>query len=271
MHSVVNAITDPQTYGTVLAIYKYVPVFFLVALLVVDAPYGRFGASFGFEFGFSKNTAKVAWVTMEMASPLVLFGTIFLVRSSSPVELAWSSGQWLCVTLWAGHYFNRTVIHPLLCSSMSAMHIFTWLVGLVFNTINGYCNGYWLASHPFSVDQPRVQLGLLLWSLGCASNIYHDHLLFALRSYKGKKRQTGRRYMIPVGGLFTWLSAPNYISEVVEWVGFYLICGSQPALLFALSTMGNLLPRAYRTHQWYGRQFRTYHTYHRKALIPFVF
>ncbi|KAI8072677.1 3-oxo-5-alpha-steroid 4-dehydrogenase-domain-containing protein [Gongronella butleri] len=269
MDSLTKTVRDPHTYDLFMVVYWLVPVFFVIALLVVDAPYGRFGSRFGFEFGFSRRTSKFAWMSMEAVSPLVLYATLNSVLGLD--TSAWTSGQALCIALWTVHYVNRSVIHPLRCTSMAPMHALAWLMAIVFNIINGYTNGYWLATHTVDLAHWRVVVGAALWLAGLVGNIYHDNLLFSLRKRTTAKESGKKRYVIPRGGLFHWLSAPNYVAETVEWIGFYIICGdSTPALLFALSTAANLLPRAYSTHQWYKKTFSTYPK-QRRAIIPYVF
>lgn len=85
-----------------------------------------------------------------------------------------------------------------------------------------------------------------------------------LRSLRGPG-ETG--YKIPQGGLYRWISCPNYLGEIVEWVGWAIATWSLPGLLFAVWTAANLIPRARAHHIWYHEQFNNYPV-ERRALIP---
>jgi protein-S-isoprenylcysteine O-methyltransferase Ste14 len=81
-------------------------------------------------------------------------------------------------------------------------------------------------------------------------------------------RQPGQSgYQIPYGGLFRWVSAPNYLGEIVEWGGWALATWSIPGLAFFLWVLANLVPRARANHRWYHRHFPDY-PQERRALLP---
>ena len=73
----------------------------------------------------------------------------------------------------------------------------------------------------------------------------------------------------PFGGLYRWVSCPNYLGEILEWSGWALATWSWPGLAFAVFTFANLAPRALSTHRWYRETFADYPP-ERKALVPFV-
>ena len=39
-------------------------------------------------------------------------------------------------------------------------------------------------------------------------------------------------YKIPVGGLFRWVSSPNYFGELLEWTGWAIATWSIPGVAF---------------------------------------
>ena len=92
-------------------------------------------------------------------------------------------------------------------------------------------------------------------------NIHSDNILFSLR----KKRKSG--YKIPYGGLFKWISCPNYFGEIIEWVGWAIATWSLAGLSFAVWVIANLVPRSRSNHQWYIENFEKYPK-DRKILIP---
>ena len=74
-------------------------------------------------------------------------------------------------------------------------------------------------------------------------------------------------YKIPQGGLYKWVSCPNYLGEIIQWAGWAVVTWSLPGLAFALWTVANLAPRAYSNHNWYQDHFLEYPP-ERKALVP---
>lgn len=236
---------------------------------------GKFAAKTG---SFNKNLSRYAWLTMEIVSPLTFLNTIYIIitqdnnyNSKSLFLSSLSPSQYLCLTLWMIHYFNRSIVYSFRAPSISPIHLSTWICSIFFNIINGYTNGYWVAKHGGSNDSIdlinnwlRVWIGVSLWVFGFLSNIYHDNILFSLR----KTTESGE-YAIPFGGLYSLISCPNYFSESIEWVGYAILCWSAPSLCFALSSMANLFPRACSAHQWYRKKFDNYPT-DRKAVVPFI-
>lgn len=77
--------------------------------------------------------------------------------------------------------------------------------------MEGYCMGAYiggfgnLASGDFAFI-----IGLTLWFLGFAGNVYHEDILYGLRRTKKGDRQ---EYKLPTGGLFRYISFPHYLSE----------------------------------------------------------
>lgn len=141
-------------------------------------------------------------------------------------------------------------------------------LGLLFNVGNAYVNSRYLFTlspgyPPAWLIDVRFLAGLALFVTGFVINRWADRSLHNLR-------QPGEEgYRIPQGGLYRWISCPNYFGEVVEWSGWALATWSLPGLAFALWTAANLLPRAWAHHRWYRRNFPDYPR-ERKAVIPWV-
>ncbi len=143
----------------------------------------------------------------------------------------------------------------------------TCVSAVVFNAINGLLNGWFLghlADYPpdWFLD-PRFMAGAAAFLSGAALNVTADYRLARLRA-----KQQGR-YVVPHGGAFRFLSAPNLTGELIEWIGFALMSWSLPALAFAMWTAANLIPRALWRHRWYRQTFPGYPPA-RRAIIPGV-
>ena len=86
---------------------------------------------------------------------------------------------------------------------------------------------------------------------------------------RGLRRPGETGYNIPYGGLFVWVSCPNYLGEIIEWFGWALATWSLSGLAFAAWTLANLAPRARSHHAWYHANFPEYPA-ERKALFPLI-
>jgi len=71
------------------------------------------------------------------------------------------------------------------------------------------------------------------------------------------------------GGLFRWVSCPNYLCEILGWAGFAICTWSLGSVFVLGITIANLVPRALSTHEWYRQRFADYPA-ERKALVPFI-
>jgi 3-oxo-5-alpha-steroid 4-dehydrogenase 1 len=229
------------------------------ALIFVSAPYGRhlrrgWGPLIPNLFG---------WMIMEAPAPLV-FAACFVV-GTSPKNLPLI----LFLSLWELHYVHRAFIYPLtIRDGHKKMPIAVMLMGLGFNLGNAFANGRYLFTLSGGYPQnwlrdPRFLGGVTLFLVGYFVNRWGDLALRELR----KPGETC--YRIPYGGLFRWISCPNYLGEIVEWFGWALATWSLPGLAFALWTSANLSPRARSHHAWYHANFPEYPV-ERKALIPWI-
>jgi len=123
----------------------------------------------------------------------------------------------------------------------------------LFTFSGGYPDS-WLAD-------PRFILGVIAFIAGFIINRWADRVL-------RKLRQPGESgYRIPQGGLYRWISCPNYFGEIIEWAGWAMATWSLPGLAFAVWTFANLAPRACAHHVWYHQHFADYPR-QRRALIP---
>lgn len=228
-----------------------------VVLLFVDAPYGRhIRPSWGPTL---PNTA--GWITMELPMVIVFAACFWFGRHSGNVT------AWVFLGMWQAHYIHRAVVYPLgLRGTGKRMPVPIAGLAIVTNVICGYLNGHflftisggypvtWLSSLPFLI-------GLGLFVLGYVINRQADQILRSLR----KPGETD--YGIPQGGLYRWVSCPNYFGEIVEWIGWAIATWSLPGLAFAVWTAANLLPRARAHHTWYQERFPEYPP-ERRALLP---
>ncbi|RMG87519.1 MAG: DUF1295 domain-containing protein [Bacteroidetes bacterium] len=237
---------------------------FLALLLVpvqlfITAPYGRHVRA-----GWGKTLDnRLGWVIMEIVSPLV-FGGFFLCG-----ENVKTLPMWIFFALWVGHYLYRSLLFPFRTRTKGKkIPVRIVLFAIIFNTVNGFTNGYYLGSlglsyPPSWVYDPHFIIGIVLFFAGLFINIQSDNILLNLRP----PGDSG--YKVPRGGLFRYVSCPNYFGEIVQWSGFAVMTWNLPALGFAIWTASNLIPRALSHHKWYRTHFEFYPR-ERKAVIPFI-
>jgi protein-S-isoprenylcysteine O-methyltransferase Ste14 len=230
----------------------------LIYLLVRTAPYGRHGRP-----GWGPTVSpRVGWILME--SPAVLaFLCIYLTG-----ERAAETAPLVLLGLWQVHYVHRTFIFPFrMRGAGRPMPLVIALSGVFFNLVNAYVNARWISHlghyEPDWLANPIFLLGCAIFALGLFINLHADTVLLNLRA----PGETG--YKIPRGGLYRFITCPNYFGELLEWAGWAVATASLAGLSFFVFTAANLLPRAIAHHRWYRERFADYPP-ERRALVPFV-
>ncbi len=228
-------------------------------LFFITAPYGRH-----FRKGWGPTIpAKLAWVLMEAPSP-ICFALVFFQheRSGDLVPLIFFG-------LWQLHYVYRSFIFPFrMRGSGKRKPVFTVAMAFLFNIANGAINGYGvtvLGAHLTMswLSDPRFIAGIAVFFIGWFINHQSDHILRNLRA----PGESG--YKIPRGGMYRFISSPNYFGEIVEWIGYALASWVVPGAAFAFFTFANLAPRAVSHHKWYQEKFEDYPR-ERRAIVPYV-
>lgn len=230
-----------------------------IVLFFITAPYGQHIRK---KWGPNINN-KAGWIIMEIPTLVIYF--FYWLYGDRPFEIM--SLVFLC--LWFLHYGQRTIIFPLLIRGKEPMPISIMLFGMIFNGFNTYLQARWINSFsaPYSIDwifTPYFIIGIFVFFSGFIINLHSDHIIRNLR----KSGEIG--YKIPYGGLYKWVSCPNYLGEITEWTGWAIMTWSLPGLTFAVWTFANLAPRARSNHLWYQKMFPDYPT-DRKALIPYIY
>lgn len=251
-----------DTYFMTMWAMAVIAAFVFIALYFVKAGYGIFRTK---QWGISINN-KAAWVMME--SPV--FIVMLYMWASNGASTALPS--FLAFLLFELHYFQRSFIFPMLMKGKSRMPIAIMLMGITFNVINGLLIGTSLFVFPPSLfnegiaylAHPTAILGIAIFFVGMAINLHSDHVIRHLR-------QPGdTRHYLPQKGFYRYVTSANYFGELVEWIGFALLCSTPAAWLFVVWTAANLIPRAAAIHRHYREEFgEAVGT--RKRVIPFVY
>lgn len=230
----------------------------LVALFRITAPYGRH-----LRPGWGPTIpARLGWIIMESPA-VILFIAIYSLGDNAGAAV-----PMLFLGVWLFHYLNRTFVFPFrLHASAQRMPVSVVAMAIAFNCLNAYVNARWI-SHLGSYEitwlqEPAFIAGAACFIVGWTINQHADTVLIRLR----QRNDAG--YAIPRGGLYRWISCPNYLGEVLEWTGWAIATWSLAGTAFAVFTAANLVPRAIANHRWYQQQFANYPT-SRRAIIPFM-
>ncbi len=228
-----------------------------VAVMFIVAPYGRHVRE-----GWGPVMPQwLGWVVMESPALWLVWG-LFLTGSAR------STAVWVLIAAWTLHYGHRVVVWPMrLSAPWRPMPVLVCALAFTFNLLNGFVQGTWLGSlngyDASWLAAPQLWIGLAVFAAGEWMNHAADATLLALR----KPGETG--YKVPMGGMYHYVSCPNYLGEIIAWTGWAIATWSLAGLSFAVFTFANLAPRAVANHRWYRETFPDYPST-RRALIPFV-
>ncbi|MFQ5549248.1 MAG: 3-oxo-5-alpha-steroid 4-dehydrogenase, partial [Woeseia sp.] len=176
-----------------------------MVLLSINAPYGRH-----LRPGWGPTMpARIGWIVME--SPAVLlFAAVYAigVHAMSIAALA-------LFVLWQFHYLNRGFIFPFrMREAGRRMPVAIAGTAFAFNCLNAYINARWISHFGHYPDawlaSGSFAVGLILFLAGWAINQQADAVLIRLR----QPGESG--YRIPHGGLYRWVSCPNYLGEMLQ-------------------------------------------------------
>lgn len=246
---------ERTTYNFLLVGWLVLAGAVFAALMRTTAPYGRFARP-----GWGPIlSARLGWLIME--SPAVVMVVLLFALGRHR-----SAADWTFLAVWNVHYGYRTFIYSQRLRSSRSMPMVVVASGMFFNVVNGYLQGrYLFALGPSRraewLTGPAFLAGVALFLGGLCVHVQADN---RLRSFR---RPGERHYDLPRGGLFHYVSCPNYLGEMVEWAGWALLTWSPAGVAFAVWTAANLLPRALACHRWYRSTFPDYPP-RRRAVFP---
>ncbi len=225
-----------------------------IFLFFVNAPYGKFSR----EGWGLRIDSHLAWMIMELPALLIIALCAWYFRSGI-------GASWVFLIIWEFHYVYRTIVFPAgIRRGRKTFPITMLLSAVFFNIINGFINGYRLFRlHPVDpawFSRTQFMAGIILFAAGFAIHLDADRRIQSQKPCPGE-------YIIPKGGLFRWVSCPNYLGEIMQWFGWALLTWSLAGLAFAVFTFANTFPRSIACHRWYRQNFPDYPP-KRKAVIP---
>lgn len=152
----------------------------------------------------------------------------------------------------------------------SRMHVTHMILGYFF-----YTNLTLLILHSGVTRETNMSpllltSGSLIFALGSYIQ-YSSHITLAQARQLSRKQKSGE-YCLPTGGFFTYVSCPNYLGEIIIYLGFAIVSSFDINFMSLLAFVTALhLQTAYTSHEWYKYHFATSFPSTRRALIPFIF
>ena len=246
------------TYQFIIYVWMGVALFIFFLLLKITAPYGRHTSG---KWGPLVSNS-IGWLLMEL--PVLAILWIIILPAINTIILP----AWIMIGLFCFHYVYRSLIFPFRLHTKGKK--MPWVIvgsGIMFNLVSGSLLGiYFTQFASYTNDwltNTRFIAGIIVFFAGMYINWKADDILINLR----KPNET--HYLIPQQWLFNKISCPNLLGELMEWLGYAILCWNLPALAFFVWTAANLIPRALSHHKWYKQQFSDY-PLQRKAIFPFV-
>ena len=199
-----------------------------------------------------------------MELPVLIVLWIFLLPAIRNLVFV----SWIMIGVFCLHYVNRIFIFPFrIRTKGKKMPIAIVAAAIFFNIMNGFSIGYYFSQFASYTDEwlhdPRFIIGVVIFFAGLVINWKADNILIHLRDEKETN------YKIPNAWLFTKISCANLFGELIEWLGFAILCWNLPAFTFFTWTAANLIPRALSHHRWYKQKFADY-PLNRRAIIPYI-
>lgn len=262
-----NWYTGDTTYDTLLTLAFVIVALTVVGAAFIQTPYGRFASD---NYGVNLDP-RLGWFLMEL--PATVFFLYFYFQGPNAFE----PFPLFILFVWVVHYANRGWIMPALMrvprDQKSSFSLMVVMIGWVVTSLHGYLNAVWASTYSPLVGwdaftHPAVIAGIVIYYLAFVMNLQSDHIVRNLRSREEVENGI-RKYRMPRGGLFKYVTNPSYFTELVFWFGFALMNWSLAGVYILAISAANLLPRAIATHKWYKEKFADYPT-ERKILIPGV-
>lgn len=203
---------EEQLHGTLLWTVFAMTGLTFASLLLFRTPDGRHYAGKGWEPDVANRTG---WIVIELSTTTV-FLPVYSVGQSARQAV-----PLVFLRMWHCHYLNRSLVHPLRTrTAAKTMPMVVVGAGLAFHVINAYVNARFLSDigqyGSARLVDPRFLAGAAVFAAGLALSIHSDNILLRLR----KADETG--HAIRRGGAFRYVSCPNYLGEILEWVSWAL-------------------------------------------------
>ncbi|KAF7556500.1 hypothetical protein G7046_g6276 [Stylonectria norvegica] len=216
---------------------------------------------------------QIAWKTVfviEYFGPILIHALVVAARPYlyKNGDNAMSRTQWLTFGMVMLHFVKRELetlfVHKFSANTMPFSNIFK--NSFFYWAFSGALCAYFVYS-PTSLaakaDIPIMDaLGVLLYLFGETGNGLVHRYLSTLRSTGGTERK------IPVGYGFALVTCPNYLYEVLSWVGIILVSRSWAVALFIAIGAAQMYDWAKGKERAYRKEFGDSYKKKRYVMLP---
>jgi very-long-chain enoyl-CoA reductase len=216
---------------------------------------------------------QIAWRTVflvEYLGPIIIHPLIYFLRpylyKDAPEQASQVQATVLIATV--AHFIKREAetlfIHRFSAATMPLTNIFKnsahyWLLSGILMAATCYSPTS-VSAKPAS--PALLYPGILLFALGEFLNLQTHLTLRNLRSSGGTERG------IPEGPLFDLVTCPNYFTEIIAWLGIFLISGlNWGVVVFLTLAAGQMGVWAKKKEKRYRKEFGD--KYRRKRFVMF--
>lgn len=198
--------------------------------------------------------------------PFFLFTLRSLLYNDAPISKLQKTTCLLVVLHFIKRELETVFVHRFSLATMPARNIFKnsahyWI-------LSGFNMAYWLyrADSPTATTSPNgliIHTGLLIYIIGELGNLNAHLVLRGLRSAGGRERG------IPHGFGFGLVTCPNYMFEVLSWLGVYLASNfNWSVLLFIVVSTGQMMSWAKKKESKYRKEFGDRYKKKRSTMLP---
>lgn len=178
-----------------------------------------------------------------------------------------TSSQQIAAFLWVSHYVKRIAESIFIHNHGShTVPTFSLVKECVYYWGFGALIGYSVNRPATTFSHWNVRIGFPVFCLAMFCNLICHVQLKYLRP------QGTNKVGLPRGFLFEYVDCPNYLCEIVMWIGFNIVTGFTPAgIAFCVFGAVYMTMAANRKHAQYKKIFRNRYPRFRKILIPFIY
>ncbi|EFA81781.1 synaptic glycoprotein SC2-like protein [Heterostelium album PN500] len=197
--------------------------------------------------------------------PQISWTAVFLAEYAGPL-LIYPLFYYFSTQIY-GYQFEKSYVQQFSHGTMPLFNLFkncTYYWGCT--VMVSYFVNHSLYTAPAAMN---VYLGLVLFAIGESMNLVCHLQLRNLRPAGSTARA------IPKGGLFEFVSCPNYTMEILSWIGFSIMTQTLTAYIFTILGAVQMYVWAVAKHRKYRKDFdgqngRLQYPRSRKIIVPFL-
>ncbi|KAH8730355.1 3-oxo-5-alpha-steroid 4-dehydrogenase-domain-containing protein [Phaeosphaeriaceae sp. PMI808] len=215
---------------------------------------------------------QISWRTVfvvEYLGPLLIHPLLYFARpliysTSTPPSTLQTLTLAMCMIHFAKREYETLFVHRFSAATMPIRNIYKnsgyyWI-------ISGVNLGYWTYAPTSPSARPSnpliTSLGLALFAIGEIAN-YSTHV-----TLRDLRRPGSTERGIPLGLGFNMVTCPNYMFEVLAWVGVALVNWSLSTVVFIGLAVVQMGAWAWKKERRYRKEFGDKYKRKRYAILP---